>query len=87
MSSVVLEAALGGSLTFEIKENTRHETTFFATAEHGDFRGRVEASTHMIGSPSSLFEDIAKNWQGWSEPKKWRDMEDRLQLLDQESCH
>lgn len=34
----------------------------------------------MNGSPSLLFEEMARSWTGWSGEKSWKDLESRVIL-------
>ncbi len=54
--------------------------SFTTTLESARFSGRVEVSTYISGSPSRLFEEIAREWRGWDGEKDWAALDDELRL-------
>lgn len=35
----------------------------------------------MSGSPSKFFADLAEDWRGWKDEKRWADLEGRVALV------
>jgi Family of unknown function (DUF6228) len=54
--------------------------SFATVLESAQFSGRVLVSTYHSGPPSLLFEDMARQWQGWEGKKQWVALEDELRL-------
>ena len=54
--------------------------SFTAALESPHFSGRVVVSTYHSGPPSLLFDEMARDWQGWERKKEWAALEDELRL-------
>ena len=55
-------------------------SSFTASLVSSHFSGRVVVSTYCSGSPSPLFEEMAREWRGWENAKTWAALEDELTL-------
>ena len=66
-----------GTLCFRITTRHKHETEFEVSVLESQFRGHVETSTSGVGPPTTLFDEMAKNWNGWEGKKTWADSESR----------
>jgi uncharacterized protein DUF6228 len=53
---------------------------FETKLESIDFSGRVIASTYVVGSPSELFDEMARDWKGWQGTKEWVPLENEMSL-------
>lgn len=81
MSEITLKSSRdGATLSFTLKERRHSQVEFEVAVSTPFFSGRSLVSTYVNGSPSSLFADIAQNWQGWSGAKSWQDLEQRVSL-------
>jgi hypothetical protein len=64
----------------EIVELTDEGTIFRCTLKNGLFHGTIDASTYLLGPPSSLFAGIASEWRGWKGHKTWEDRDRAMSL-------
>jgi hypothetical protein len=70
----------GSLLSFEIRGRDQYETCFNVSVKRLDFSGTVPASTYMVGAPSTLFQEMAGQWNGWPGEKVWADLEGRVTI-------
>lgn len=47
------------------------------------FAGIASASTYFVGSPSTIFREMASEWQGWKGLKEWKDLDARVTFAAQ----
>ena len=67
-------------LILTVLERREGEVEFEVSVRTPWYSGRAPASTFMNGSPSLLFQEMARNWTGWSGEMSWKDLEDRVIL-------
>lgn len=81
MASVEFKASEdGATLTFVVTSRSKQETSFDVLVRTPWFSGKAPASTYVAGSPTTLFREMAHEWNGWKKPKTWADLEDRVKL-------
>lgn len=56
------------------------EIRFRAKISGAPFTGEVLASTYFCGPPTTLFDDMAASWTGWSGQKSWQAIDGDLSL-------
>jgi hypothetical protein len=74
MAEFTIRSEQGRSLTFHSRviDETGWVVSYWVTARAPGFIAELEAENPDFGvPPADLFEDIARNWQGWSGPKRW----------------
>lgn len=54
--------------------------SFTALLEGLKFSGRTSVSTYHSGSPSALFDEMARDWMGWEGTKTWASLEEELRI-------
>lgn len=54
--------------------------SFTALLEGAKFSSRTSVSMYMSGPPSTLFDEMARDWKGWRGTKTWAALEDELRL-------
>ena len=54
--------------------------SFVARIESRKYSAEASVSTYVCGPPSSLFRDMARDWDGWTGTKEWASLEDELRL-------
>jgi len=67
-------------LTLSRHSRNTDEVLFLATISAAPFSGEVLASTYVSGPPTSLFDDMATSWTGWSGSKDWHAVDGDLSL-------
>lgn len=70
----------GSVLSFLKTSTSRDEVGFEVSVKTPHFSGSCSTSTFMNGSPASMFSEMAKEWQGWSDVKRWSDLEGSVKL-------
>ncbi len=78
--SVSLQCHRGGALSFIIQSRTNDETKFQVSCGQPNFKAKCSVSSHVVGTPDTLFSSIAKDWKGWPGEKTWEDLEHRVIL-------
>ena len=58
-------------LTLSPHSRNPDEVLFLAKISAAPFSGEVLASTYVNGPPTTLFDDMATSWTGWSGSKDW----------------
>ncbi|MFC5571594.1 DUF6228 family protein [Lysobacter yangpyeongensis] len=56
------------------------ELAFSAELSGAPFNGLVRSSTWHNGPPTLLFQELARDWQGWNGKKEWAALEGELRL-------
>src|SRR6266404_2900136 len=79
-SAVELETGDGSALVIKLIGRSPHETTFQVTLRKPWLTARQEASTYVNGSPAGFFAEMARDWRGWVDEKRWEDLEGRVKL-------
>ena len=54
--------------------------SFTALLEGGKFSGCTLVNMYMSGPPSTLFDEMARDWKGWTGTKTWAALEDELRM-------
>ena len=81
MSSVEIKSCYDSTtLIFTLLGDDHGETAFSAEISNAPFNGRVESSTWHVGPPTLLFQEMARDWKGWSGKKEWAALEGELRL-------
>jgi hypothetical protein len=81
MNTLILKSPRDGSLlTFEIRARRKDEIEFDLAVKTSRFSGIVSASTFMTQSPADLFREMADEWTGWKEEKRWSDLEQNVTI-------
>ncbi|MGI9323863.1 MAG: DUF6228 family protein [Pseudomonadales bacterium] len=73
--STSLRTQYGGVLSFSIRSRTTRESKFEISCAQSGFSGKRIVSSYVVGTPDSLFKDMAANWKGWPGEKTWHDLE------------
>jgi Family of unknown function (DUF6228) len=68
------------TLSFAVHSRHKDEIRFVAKISGAPFTGEVLASTYFKGPPTSLFDDMAACWTGWSGQKSWEAIDGELSL-------
>jgi hypothetical protein len=79
-SEVSFPTGDGSKLSFRITRRLAQDVEFVTFIETPWLSCASSASTYMSGSPSKLFSDLAENWRGWRDEKRWADLESRVEL-------
>ena len=79
-SEISLATGDGSKLSFCITERMAQDTQFLTTVETPWLRCSVPSSTYMCGPPTTFFAELAANWKGWNDEKRWADLESRVSL-------
>jgi hypothetical protein len=70
----------GSLLSFQKTNQWNDEIEFEVSVRTHHFSGKSTATTFINGSPSSLFNEMAKDWRGWHGTKTWSDLESKVAI-------
>ena len=54
--------------------------SFSAVLENVNFSARTSVSMYLSGPPTTLFDEMARDWMGWEGTKTWAALEDELRI-------
>jgi hypothetical protein len=79
-SEVSFPTSDGSELSFRVTRRISGDVEFLTTVETPWIHCASPASTYLCGPPTTLFADLAENWRGWNDEKRWADLEGRVAL-------
>ncbi|MEO8002398.1 MAG: DUF6228 family protein [Arenimonas sp.] len=69
------------TLTFTLLSSDSEQIAFSAQISGAPFVGQVDSSTYFCGPPTLLFQEMARDWRGWSGTKEWRALDGELSIV------
>jgi hypothetical protein len=70
----------GALLILEVTDRFHDSVEFNVQVKTVNFSGSASSSTFMAVPLETWFQSMADDWEGWTDEKKWADLESRFRL-------